>query len=251
MPASRWNTSMNDIHSLEDNDDEMTNLLMNSVFSRLGKSDAASRASEEGDKHEGQKYPDVLPILPLRGVVVYPNTAVPLTVGQPRSIRLVDDVVGGDKLVGLVAALDPEKEVPGPGELYQIGTIATVHRLLRAPDGTVRLLVQGMDRFRLGSFVEEAPYLKAHIELLPETVETGLEIDALARNARDQFQQITQMIPSFPEELANSITSIEDPLQTAYTIANFQRIELKDSQEILELNSAQEKLKKLVKKGGL
>jgi len=179
-------------------------------------------------------------------VVVYPNTAVPLTVGQPRSIKLVDDVVGGDKLVGLVAALDPEKETPGPNELYRIGTIATVHRLLRAPDGTVRLLVQGMQRFRLGEFVEEEPYLKAHIELLPETEEKNIETDALARNARDQFQQITQMIPSFPDELVNSITSLEDPLQTAYTIANFQRIELKDAQEILELDSVYEKLKKLI-----
>ena len=222
------------------------NTFMTSVFSRFQKKDDASSDPQEDGKNEEQKFPDVLPILPLRGVVVYPNTAVPLTVGQPRSIKLVDDVVGGDKLVGLVAALDPEKETPGPNELYRIGTIATVHRLLRATDGTVRLLVQGMQRFRLGEFVEEEPYLKAHIELLPETEEKNIETDALARNARDQFQQITQMIPSFPDELVNSITSLEDPLQTAYTIANFQRIELKDAQEILELDSVYEKLKKLI-----
>jgi len=182
----------------------------------------------------------------LRGVVVYPQTAVPLTVGQPRSIRLVDEVVGGDKLVGLLASRNPELETPGPADLYQVGTIATVHRLLRAPDGTIRLLVQGMERFRVGEFIGEEPYLKARIELAPELIEQGLEIDALARNARDQFQQITQMIPSFPEELAGSITSVEDPLQTAYTIANFQRMELKDSQEILTIDSVSEKLKKLI-----
>ncbi|HEX2998073.1 MAG TPA: endopeptidase La [Anaerolineales bacterium] len=192
------------------------------------------------------KYPEILPILPLRGVVVYPQTAVPLTVGQPRSIKLVDEVVGGDKLVGLVAATNPELESPGPNDLYRVGTVAIVHRLLRAPDGTLRLLVQGMDRFRLGEFVAEEPYLKAKIELAPEKIEEGLEIDALARNARDQFQQITQMIPSFPEELAGSITSVEDPLQTAYTIANFQRMDIRDSQEILEIDSVAEKLKKLI-----
>ncbi|NUQ84761.1 MAG: endopeptidase La [Anaerolineales bacterium] len=197
---------------------------------------------EEGS---GPKFPDALPILPLRGVVVYPQTAVPLTVGQPRSIRLVDDVVAGDKLVGLVTALNPELETPGPADLYRTGTIATVHRLLRAPDGTVRLLVQGISRFRLGEFIQEEPYLKAKILPAPEIVEQGLEIDALARNARDQFRQITQMIPSFPEELEMSITSVEDPLQTAYTIANFQRMDLKDAQEILELDSVSEKLKKL------
>jgi ATP-dependent Lon protease len=246
MPASRWYTSKNDFQSLENPDDESLNLLMNSVISGFGKKDDGSSVIEQGQKNDGQKYPEVLPILPLRGVVVYPNTAVPLTVGQARSIKLVDDVVAGDKLVGLVAAMDPEKELPGPNELYRVGTIATVHRLLRAPDGTVRLLVQGMDRFKLGEFIEEEPYLRAKIQLIPEMVETGLEVDALARNARDQFQQITQMIPSFPEELATSITSVEDPLQTAYTIANFQRMDLKDSQEILELDSIYAKLKKLI-----
>ncbi|MCC6568188.1 MAG: endopeptidase La [Anaerolineales bacterium] len=218
---------------------------MPSLFSRSPKKEAANKDEPVQASEHGQ-FPDVLPILPLRGVVVYPNTAVPLTVGQPRSIRLVDEVVGGDKLVGLVAATNPELETPSPADLYRIGTIATVHRLLRAPDGTIRLLVQGMARFRLGEFVQEEPYLKARIELAPEQVEQGLEIDALARNARDQFQQITQMIPSFPEELAGSITSVEDPLQTAYTIANFQRMELKDAQEILTIDSVAEKLKKLV-----
>ncbi|MBN8655777.1 MAG: endopeptidase La [Anaerolineae bacterium] len=190
--------------------------------------------------------PDTLPILPLRGVVVYPNTAVPLTVGQARSIKLVDDVVSGDKLVGLVAALNPEQETPGPNELYRVGTVATVHRLLRAPDGTVRLLVQGIERFRLGEFIEEEPYLRARIIRAPETDEKNIETDALARNARDQFQAITQMIPSFPEELVSSILSLEDPLQTVYTIANFQRIDLKDAQEILEIDSVYNKLKKLI-----
>jgi ATP-dependent Lon protease len=224
-------------------DDELK-MLVPSVFSRFGKKEDSTSTSDTNA--EAPKYPDVLPILPLRGVVVYPQTAVPLTVGQPRSIRLVDEVVASDKFVGLVAATNPELDTPGPNDLYKVGVIATVHRLLRAPDGTVRLLVQGLTRFRLGEFVTEEPYLKAKIILSPETVEAGLEIDALARNARDQFQGITQMIPSFPEELVTSITSLEDPLQTVYTIANFQRIDLKDAQELLEIDSALEKLRKLI-----
>ena len=228
-------------------DNELLSMMMPSMFSRFLKQDSdAAGSGSPPETSNGTKYPDILPILPLRGVVVYPQTAVPLTVGQPRSIKLVDDVVGGDKLVGLVAAINPELESPGPADLYRVGTIATVHRLLRAPDGTIRLLVQGMARFRLGEFVSEEPYLKARIELAPEVVEAGIEMDALARNARDQFQQITQMIPSFPEELASSITSVEDSLQTAYTIANFQRMDIKDSQGILELDSVAEKLKKLI-----
>ena len=248
MAASRWQTNLNDLLQWSDDEEnELLSLMIPSVFSRP-QSKEASGASEADSSQLSNttKYPEVLPILPLRGVVVYPQTAVPLTVGQPRSIKLVDDVVGGDKLVGLVAAVNPELESPSPKDLYRVGTIAIVHRLLRAPDGTLRLLVQGMDRFRLGEFVAEEPYLRAKVELAPEVVEEGLEIDALARNARDQFQQITQMIPSFPEELAGSITSVEDPLQTAYTIANFQRMDIKDSQGILEIDSVAEKLKKLI-----
>src|SRR5512138_838863 len=247
MPASRWQTGLNELLQWNDEEEnELLSLIMPSMISRFQKNDPNSSDPESSQMSNSAKYPEVLPILPLRGVVVYPQTAVPLTVGQPRSIKLVDEVVGGDKLVGLVAATNPELESPGPKDLYRVGTIAIVHRLLRAPDGTIRLLVQGMDRFRLGEFVGEEPYLKAQIQLAPEVVEEGLEIDALARNARDQFQQITQMIPSFPEELAGSITSVEDPLQTAYTIANFQRMDIKDSQEILEIDSVAEKLKKLI-----
>ncbi len=247
MPASRWQTSFQDIMQWNDDDEnELLSLIVPSMFAKTFINEKNGNDSDPSQTSNGTKYPDVLPILPLRGVVVYPQTAVPLTVGQPRSIKLVDEVVGGDKLVGLVASTNPELESPGPNDLYKVGTVAIVHRLLRAPDGTIRLLVQGMDRFRLGEFVSEEPYLRAHIELAPEVIEEGIEIDALARNARDQFQQITQMIPSFPEELAGSITSVEDPLQTAYTIANFQRMDIKDSQEILELDSVADKLKKLI-----
>ena len=244
MPASRWQSSMAEFYQLNEQADDELNMLIPSVFSAFGKKNELPQSTEE--KAEAPKYPHVLPILPLRGVVVYPQTAVPLTVGQSRSVRLVDDVVAADKLVGLVAAINPELETPGPNDLYKIGVIATVHRLLRAPDGTIRLLVQGLERFRLGEFAEQEPYLKAHVELAPEKIEEGLEIDALARNARDQFQDITKMIPSFPEELVSSITTIEDPLQTVYTIANFQRIDLKDAQEILEIDSVSEKLRKLI-----
>ncbi len=246
MGASRWNTNANEFVNWMWENDFNTESFLPSLFSRSKKKEEAGAVAQQ-PVPEKPKYPDVLPILPLRGVVVYPTTAVPLTVGQPRSIRLVDEVTGGEsKLVGLIAARNPELEQPGPGDLYTVGTIATVHRLLRAPDGTIRLLVQGLERFRVGEFMQEEPYLKARVHLAPEIVESGLEIDALARNARDQFQQIVGLIPSFPEELAQSIITIEEPLQTVYTIANFQRIDLGDAQQLLETDSVTEKLKKLI-----
>ncbi|HEB64739.1 MAG TPA: endopeptidase La, partial [Chloroflexi bacterium] len=191
--------------------------------------------------------PETLPILPLRGVVVYPQTAVPLTIGQPRSIRLVDDVVAGNpRLIGLVASKDPSIEVPQPEDLYTVGTVAIVHRLFRAPDGTIRLLVQGTARFRLGEFVQQEPYLKAQIHPAPETVEPSLELEALARNALELFERIAELIPSIPRELVASVLGLEDPLQVVYTIANFQRMDLADAQEILELDDAADKLRKLL-----
>ena len=248
MGASRWNSAANEfVNWMWENDPAGTASFLPSLFTRLSNKDEVAPSSEGEPSAEKSKYPEVLPILPLRGVVVYPTTAVPLTVGQSRSVRLVDDVTANEtKLVGLVAARDPEMEQPGPNDLHAVGTIATVHRLLRAPDGTIRLLVQGLERFRLGEFVQEEPYLKAKIHLAPETIESGLEIDALARNARDQFGQIVGLIPSFPKELAQSILGIEEPLQTVYTIANFQRIDMADAQKLLEIDSVSEKLRKLM-----
>src|SRR5574339_847212 len=129
MAASRWQTNLNDLLQWNDEEEnELLSLIMPSVLSRFQKKDSNPSESDSSQMSTSSKYPEILPILPLRGVVVYPQTAVPLTVGQPRSIKLVDDVVGGDKLVGLVAAVNPELETPGPKDLYRVGTIATVHR---------------------------------------------------------------------------------------------------------------------------
>ena len=118
MPASRWHSGLNDLFQwMGDEENELLSMMMPSVFSRFQNKDSDSSNSDSSSMSNSQKYPDVLPILPLRGVVVFPQTAVPLTVGQPRSIKLVDEVVGADKLVGLVASINPELESPGPKPL--------------------------------------------------------------------------------------------------------------------------------------
>ncbi len=254
MTASRWNSDPSELMKwIENEESNINQYFSDSILQFL--SDQLSAEGEDSLEEETEAseppspdapIPQIIPILPLRGLVAYPQTAVPLTIGQPRSIRLVDDVVGGEKIIGLVTALNPEMENPGPEDLYRVGTIAMVHRMFRAPDGTIRLLVQGMTRFRLGNFVETEPYLKAEITPSPEIQDTGLEVEALARNAREQFTHIAEMIPSFPRELVSSISEMQDPLQTVYTIANFQRISLEDAQNILEIDSVAGKLHKLV-----
>jgi ATP-dependent Lon protease len=190
MTASRWHSGPLDVFDwLQDSDTSLEEVFLPSIFTRVQKKDAPNQeqVSSPAPEEEAPQYPAVLPILPLRGVVVYPQTAVPLTIGQARSIKLVDDISATpNKLIALVAARNPEIDEPGPADLYPIGTIATIHRLFRAPDNTIRLLVQGLARFRLGEFIQTDPYLKAEVILSPETVETGLEIEALARSARDQ-----------------------------------------------------------------
>lgn len=207
----------------------------------------AEESGGDGDR-EGidlSDLPSVLPILPLRGVVVYPHTGLPLTIGQTRSIKLVDDVSSGDRLIGLVASKDPELELPGPEELHRFGTVATIQRLFRAPDGTIRLIVHGEARFELGEFVAEEPYLKAEIHLRPERVEEGVEIEAQTRAAQDQFQQISELAPTLPKEIVASVMLLDDPLQVAYTIANYHRMDLEQGQEILEEDSTIMKLTRL------
>lgn len=249
MTASHWNNSYAPISPSSGNspNQRILNYLLEQFDQQETEGDGEINVIQQaGDETKPSNIPSELPILPLRGLVVYPQTAVPLTIGQPRSVRLVDDAMAGDKIIGLVTSKDPELENPGPEDLYSTGTAAIIHRMFRAPDGTIRLLVQGLSRFRLKDFTSIEPYLKATVEIAPETTEEGLEIEALTRNARDQFTHIAEMIPSFPRELVTSISAIDDPLQVVYTIANFQRMELSEAQELLEIDSVTEKLRRLV-----
>jgi ATP-dependent Lon protease len=191
------------------------------------------------------KIPEEIAILPLRGVVVYPHTALPLTIGQPRSIRLVDDVATGNRLIGLVASKKPELETPGPEDLYEYGTVAAIQRLFRAPDNTIRLIVRGLVRFKLGDFSALEPYLVAKIHLAPEIVEETVKEEAQVRAAKDQFQQIAELAPSLPREILGSVLLLDDPLHVAYTIANYQRMDVEDAQQILEEDSTNAKLQRL------
>ena len=248
MPASRWNSDIRELLNwIQEYEDGLDQFLMQPIIPHvLGEGESEGSGDNLPETPESQ-IPTNLPILPLRGLVVYPQTVVPLTIGQPRSIRLVDEIMSGDeRLIGLVAARDPEMEAPGPDDLFAIGTVGMIHRMFRAPDNTIRLVVQGLARFRLVNFTQDEPYLKAQIQLVPEIVESGLELEAMARNARQQFEHIAELIPSIPRELVTSVSGIEEPLQTLYTIANFQRMELKDAQELLEIDSASSKLHKLV-----
>ncbi len=198
------------------------------------------------DTEFGESMPSELPILPIRGLVVYPQTAMPLTINQPRSIKLIDSVATGERLVGLVASKDPDNETPGPDDLYTVGTLAAVPRMMRAPDGTIRVLAQGLIRFRIEEYTSTEPFLSARVSPAPETMAEGLEVDALVRTVSDQFTRMGELVPSIPEELISSALDSDNVLQLVYAVATILRMPPEDQQAILELDGLTDKLRRLM-----
>ncbi len=209
-------------------------------------SNAYSEANGEGvEAPEKSSIGDDLPVLPLRGVVVYPMMWLPLTIGQQRSINLVEDALPESRIIALVTSRDESMEEPMPADIYEIGTAAQVHRVLKAPDGTIRLAVQGLERIRIGEYIQEKPYLRARVEVLPETVEESLEVEALTRAVQDLFRRLVELDGQMPDELAVMAANVENARQLAYLVASSMRLELADAQQMLEIDSVQEKLLRL------
>ncbi len=186
-------------------------------------------------------------VLPLRNTVVFPSIVLPLAVERPRSIRLVDDALMGDRQVALVALKDPEVEDPEPEDLYTMGTLAVIHRMARDPSGAgLHLIVQGQERVRIVEFIQSEPYIRARIERAPEIVQEGVELEALTRSLAELFQRLVELTAYIPEEIAASVLETEDPTRLAYLVAASTRMDLPTRQEILELDDVSEKMRRLV-----
>ncbi len=198
-------------------------------------------------REPGLQIPDVLPVLPLRGLVVYPFAAQPLSIGQDRSIRLVDNAMRGDRLIALAAQYDANVEHVTPDGVRGVGTVARILQMARRPDGTMMVAVQGLERIRIGEYAGEEPYLSAHVELYPEETETGLEIEGLRSAVGDQFRQFVDLSSSLPDELGLVAINLDDPRQLAYLIASNTQMDLELRQETLELNPVSSKLERLAR----
>ncbi len=167
----------------------------------------------------GTSLPDALPVLPLKDSVPFPEMLTPLAVGQPRSIELVNDVLGGNRMLAMVASRDSEVEDPGPEDLYTVGVAGVVARMLKVPDGSLRILVQGGQRVELGETVQRDPYLIARIAPAPDVLEPSAELEALFRNVQQTFTQIVEQVPYLPEELQLAVANVDDPAELAHMIA--------------------------------
>ncbi|CAM2065158.1 Lon protease [Sulfidibacter corallicola] len=211
--------------------------------------DPNNPAEGDGDQ-EGKpapEIPEVVSVLPLRNVVVYPFMVIPVTVGQPRSLKLVEDASTGDRIIGIVSLIDPQEKDPRPSSVYQVGVVAQILRLMRAPDGNIHILIQGLEKVSFDEWVAEDPYMRARIGVVEEELpdDEDIEMEALRVNLVRQFKRLVSLMSYMPDELANSVSKTKDYRQLAYLVASSIRMELPIAQEVLEMPSVTEKLHRL------
>src|SRR5437016_7103626 len=205
-------------------------------------------SAEEQQRAEalGQELPATLPVLPLKETVVFPESMTPLAIGQERSIQLIDDVVGGDRLLALVTVETETAEPPGWDDLYEVGTAAVVHKMIRVPDGTVRVLVQGIRRIRLERRVLEEPYLVGEFVEQPDVLTETKEVEALTRNVQSLFGQIVGLAPYLPDELQIAAANVDDPSALCHLVASTLRLKTEEKHNLLELVDVETRLREVL-----
>jgi len=191
--------------------------------------------------------PPSLAVLPLKETVVFPDSATPLAIGQERSVRLIDDVVAKDRLLALVTVKTPDIDEPGWDDLYAVGTAAIVHKLIKVPDGTLRILVQGVKRIRLDKPLEDAPYLVGAFSELPDLLVETPELEALRRNVQMLYGRIVGLVPYLPAELELAAANVDDPSALSHLVASTLRLKTDEKQRLLELPDVEERLREISK----
>ncbi len=190
----------------------------------------------------------MMPVLPLRDVVVFPHMVIPLFVGREKSIQALEQAMANDKKIFLVAQKDAGQDDPNPDDIYRIGTISTILQLLKLPDGTVKVLVEGGERARVEAFSEEAGYFGAELTVLDsvDEEEDEREIEVLTRSVLAQFEQYVKLNKKVPPEILASLTSIDDPGRLADTVAAHLSVKIGQKQTILEIESRRERLEHMI-----
>jgi ATP-dependent Lon protease len=185
------------------------------------------------------------PVLPLRDIVVFPHMIVPLFVGREKSVRALEDVMKDDKQILLVTQKNAAQDDPSSADIYSVGTIGTVLQLLKLPDGTVKVLVEGGQRARIVRFAENEAFFQAYAEAIEEKAGEQQELEALARTAVSQFEQYIKLNKKIPPEVLVSINQIEDPSKLADTLASHLALKIPEKQELLETETVSERLEKV------
>ncbi|HUO74432.1 MAG TPA: endopeptidase La [Solirubrobacteraceae bacterium] len=192
-----------------------------------------------------RRLPERVGVLPLRDTVTFPEMLIPLNVGQPRSIELINETLRGDRSIVMVASRNPEIESPSPEDLYSVGVLGVIARMIRVPDGTLRVLIQGGQRVRIDGWEATEPYLVADISELPDIVKPSPELTALMRNVQQTFNDIVTEVPYLPEELQIMVANVEDPSTLTHLIAGALRLKTEEKQELLEEVDVAKRLRRL------
>ncbi|HEX4010570.1 MAG TPA: endopeptidase La [Solirubrobacteraceae bacterium] len=207
--------------------------------------EAGPAGATEEETGGPQRLPARIGVLPLRDAVTFPELVIPLNIGQPRSIELINDALRGDRSIVLIAGRDPEVETPGPDELYDVGVLGTVARMVRLPDGTLRALIQGGSRVRVENWTQTEPYLVAEVADAPDRVRQSAELEALARNVQRTFSSIVGQVPYLPDELEVMVANVDDPVILSHLIAGALRLPTPDKQALLEELDVTKRLRRL------
>lgn len=194
-------------------------------------------SSEDEEAMHREKAPEIIPILPLRNTVLFPGVVIPITVGRDRSIRLINEAHKSDKIIGVVAQTDGEIEEPGAGDLHEVGTVASIIKLLKMPDGSTTVIIQGKKRFTLGEIVQEQPFFKARIQEFDETLSGASpeERTALQESLKDLALQIINKSPNIPTEAGFAIKNIDSLSFLVNFISSNMNIDVEVKQELLEV----------------
>ncbi len=206
---------------------------------------ATERAARDVAIGAGQELPHEVGVLPLRDSVTFPDMLIPLNVGQPRSVELINEVLRGDRSIAMVASRNTEAASPSPEDLYDVGVLGVVARMIRVPDGTLRVLIQGGQRIRIEKWVRTEPYLVAEIAEAPDVVDHTPELTALMRNVQQTFTDIIEQVPYLPEELQIMVANVDDPSVLAHLIAGALRIPTEEKQALLEELDVGKRLRRL------
>jgi ATP-dependent Lon protease len=188
------------------------------------------------------EFPSELRMLPLRGAVAMPSIVMPLSVGVARSVKLVEDALEAEGIIGLVASRDASVEEPSPEQVHEVGTLARILRTVKSADGTLQVMVQALERIRVKQWLASDPYLRARVERAPERASSDTEIDALVSGLRELAREVIQLAPNIPDEAAAFLDTVSDPLHLAYLVAANAGLEAAEAQGFLEMDSLRDKL---------
>lgn len=206
---------------------------------------AAQEVPESRPTGAGAEIPRELPILPLRGSVLYPYMILPILVGQEKTIRLVEEAVIGNRIIGVVALKTKEIEDPRPEDFFPVGTAAVIAKMIKLPDGTISIMAQGLERIRLTQITQTDPYFRATVEPQPDGGERDKEVEALIVNLRRLFQQVIELSPNLPPELGILALNIDEGGGLADMIASNLNLSVEQKQEILEITEIKPRLRRI------